>query len=58
MRVQRVLAPDSGAESWTLLGSDLRPVAPAESVLRGDRTGCHRGTARRASSTFGTVPDT
>jgi hypothetical protein len=26
MRVQRVLAPDSIAESWTLLGDDLRPV--------------------------------
>lgn len=33
MRVQRVLAPDSGAESWTLLGSDLRPVGPVESFL-------------------------
>ena len=33
MRVQRVLAPDSGAESWTLLGSDLWPVAPVESFL-------------------------
>ncbi|GIF13530.1 phage integrase family protein [Actinoplanes teichomyceticus] len=33
MRVQRVLAPDSMAESWTLLGDDLRPVGPVESFL-------------------------
>ena len=33
MRVQRVLAPDSMAESWTLLGDDLRPVEPVESFL-------------------------
>ncbi|MFJ7265044.1 tyrosine-type recombinase/integrase [Streptomyces globosus] len=33
MRVQRVLAPDSMAESWTLLGNDLRPVGPVESFL-------------------------
>jgi site-specific recombinase XerD len=33
MRVQRVLAPDSMTESWTLLGDDLRPVEPVESFL-------------------------
>lgn len=33
MRVQRVLAPGSMAESWTLLGSDLQPVGPVESFL-------------------------
>lgn len=33
MRVQRVLAPESMAESWTLLGDDLRPVGPVESFL-------------------------
>ncbi|MFI6084209.1 tyrosine-type recombinase/integrase [Streptomyces sp. NPDC051217] len=33
MRVQRVLAPDSMAESWTLLGDDMRTVAPVESFL-------------------------
>jgi len=30
--VQRVLAPD-GAESWTVIGSDLRPVEPVERYL-------------------------
>ena len=33
MRVQRVLMPGSGAESWTLLGDDLVPVGPAERFL-------------------------
>jgi len=33
MRVQRVLMPGSVAESWTLLGDDLRPVGPVESFL-------------------------
>lgn len=33
MRVQRVLAPGSTTESWTLLGDDLRPVDPVESFL-------------------------
>jgi site-specific recombinase XerD len=33
MRVQRVLAPGSMVESWTLLGDDLRPVDPVESFL-------------------------
>jgi site-specific recombinase XerD len=33
MRVQRVVMPDSGAESWTLLGEDFRPVGPAEQFL-------------------------
>jgi integrase/recombinase XerD len=33
MRVQRVLAPGSTVESWTLLGDDLRPVGPVESFL-------------------------
>ncbi|MFG1952499.1 tyrosine-type recombinase/integrase [Micromonospora sp. NPDC048830] len=31
--MQRVLAPGSMAESWTLLGDDLRPVGPVESFL-------------------------
>src|SRR5229473_1624474 len=29
MRVQRVVLPGSGAESWTLLGDDGCPVEPA-----------------------------
>ena len=33
MRVQRVVIPDSGRESWTLLGDDLRPVEPVERFL-------------------------
>lgn len=33
MRVQRVLAPESLSESWTLLGDDLLPVDPVESFL-------------------------
>lgn len=33
MRVQRVLMPGSGAESWTLLGDDQVPVEPAERFL-------------------------
>jgi integrase/recombinase XerD len=33
MRVQRVLMPDSVAESWTLLGNDLMPVEPVERFL-------------------------
>ena len=33
MRVQRVLMPDSGRESWTLLGEDLVPVEPVERFL-------------------------
>jgi integrase/recombinase XerD len=33
VRVQRVLSPNGGAESWTLIGGDLRPVAPVEEYL-------------------------
>lgn len=33
MRVQRVVMPDSGRESWTLLGDDLVPVEPVERFL-------------------------
>jgi integrase/recombinase XerD len=33
MRVQRVLMPGSGAESWTVLGDDQVPVEPAERFL-------------------------
>ncbi len=33
MRVQRVLMPDSEAESWTLLGDDQAPVEPVEKFL-------------------------
>jgi hypothetical protein len=33
MRVQRVVMPSSGAESWTLLGDDGGPVEPAERFL-------------------------
>lgn len=33
MRVQRVLMPGSGAESWTLLGDDQVPVEPVERFL-------------------------
>jgi integrase/recombinase XerD len=33
MRVQRVLMPGSGEESWTLLGDDHVPVEPAERFL-------------------------
>ena len=33
MRVQRVVMPSSGRESWTLLGDDLRPVEPVERFL-------------------------
>jgi integrase/recombinase XerD len=32
VRVQRVLSP-AAAESWTVIGSDLRPVAPVERYL-------------------------
>ena len=33
MRVQRVWMPDSGAESWTVLGDDHAPVEPVERWL-------------------------
>jgi integrase/recombinase XerD len=33
MRVQRVLMPDSGVESWTLLGKDHAPIEPVERFL-------------------------
>ena len=33
MRVQRVLMPDSGVESWTLLGQDHAPIEPVERFL-------------------------
>lgn len=33
MRVQRVLVPGSGCESWTLLGDDQLPVEPVERFL-------------------------
>ncbi|MBX7268967.1 tyrosine-type recombinase/integrase [Micromonospora sp. Llam7] len=33
MRVQRVIMPGSGRESWTLLGDDLVPVEPVERFL-------------------------
>jgi site-specific recombinase XerD len=33
MRVQRVVMPDSGRESWTLLGEDLVAVEPVERFL-------------------------
>ena len=33
MRVQRVLMPGSGAESWTLLGGDRVPLEPVERFL-------------------------
>ena len=33
MRVQRVLMPDSGFESWALLGDDHVPVEPVERFL-------------------------
>src|SRR6266567_1825965 len=33
MRVQRVLMPGSGAESWTLLGNDQVPLEPVERFL-------------------------
>ena len=33
MRVQRVVMPGSGEESWTLLGDDHVPVEPAERFL-------------------------
>jgi integrase/recombinase XerD len=33
MLVQRVLLPDSSAESWTVLGDDHRPVEPVERWL-------------------------
>jgi integrase/recombinase XerD len=33
MRVQRVLMPGSGAESWTVLGDDQVPVEPVERFL-------------------------
>jgi integrase/recombinase XerD len=33
VRVQRVLAPGGGPESWTLIGPDLRPVEPVERYL-------------------------
>ena len=33
MRVQRVVMPGSGVESWTLLGEDHVPVEPVERFL-------------------------
>jgi integrase/recombinase XerD len=33
MRVQRVLMPDTGFESWTVLGDDHMPVEPIERFL-------------------------
>lgn len=33
MRVQWVVNPDSGAESWTVLGGDFVPVEPVERFL-------------------------
>ncbi len=33
MRVQRLVMPGSGVQSWTLLGEDLVPVVPAERFL-------------------------
>ena len=33
MRVQRLVMPGSGVESWTLLGDDGLPVAPVERFL-------------------------
>ena len=33
MRVQRLVMPGSGVESWTLLGDDHRPVEPVERFL-------------------------
>ncbi|MCA1679465.1 MAG: site-specific integrase [Actinobacteria bacterium] len=33
MRVQRVVSPRSGQESWTVIGDDHRPVAPVERYL-------------------------
>ena len=33
MRVQRVLMPDSGLESWTVLGDDRAPIEPVERWL-------------------------
>ena len=33
MRVQRVLMPGTGFESWTVLGEDLMPVEPVERFL-------------------------
>lgn len=33
MRVQRVLMPGTGFESWTVLGDDLVPVEPVERFL-------------------------
>src|SRR5690242_1802785 len=33
MRVQRVVLPDSGGESWTVLGGDGVPVDPVERFL-------------------------
>jgi len=33
MRVQRVVMPGTGFESWTVLGDDLIPVEPVERFL-------------------------
>ena len=33
MRVQRMWMPDTGAESWTVLGDDHAPVEPVERWL-------------------------
>jgi integrase/recombinase XerD len=33
MRVQRVLMPGTGFESWTVLGDDHMPVEPIERFL-------------------------
>jgi hypothetical protein len=42
MRVQRVLMPGSGAESWTVLGDDYGPVEPVERYLAVGRTLCRQ----------------
>lgn len=33
MRVQRVLSPGGGPESWTVIGADRRPIEPVERYL-------------------------
>ena len=33
MRVQRVVMPEAGFESWTVLGDDQLPVEPVERFL-------------------------
>jgi len=55
VRVQRVIPPDDGTESWTVLADDWAPVAPVELFLahltdQGRSPNTSRPAATRPSS--------